>query len=683
MTKLIPVITNKGDIIIDKNEIVNSMIFVKQGRLSVELAINMNNIYNEIDDYINGNFILGEDKEDKKKKLEIYKRKNTFSLMSTLNYTMDDSFILNSGRKLSLSYKKPVSFRKNLLKFMKNQFLSGNNDIQDNANFTKIKYVKLYYIRKGEHFGEIFMFLNKPSSFTLRVKSPKAELLMLKKIDAIEISSNYPNIWKRVNKKSFKNLVHLKELISREIIKFCGKNGIKYNRSYKLEEVKRFNSLPNNKKMESKDKNNQKKDLRKRFKSFQINHQKLIQENLNKKRLTDINNNLIGRLKTKLLTKRNKSNTSINKMSSNKSSENNNNNIQNINKKDINNNNSQINESNNNIINNNENNNDNNNEDNSKNSTPYKECEVNDEIYEGEKFLEDINKISENANEINNEINYKNESTSFNLFKYEENSIYENKKNKNILKLIESSRGKRKTKLHYHKNKNNQLNNNYNVHYNINNSFNINQIHKNIIFDKNQLSITNSISFKINKSYDNLNNISTGKFIKDFAFQKKIKLIILKQYDSHYNTKIVAKQHKNSDIKIKHTFFKRNTKAFSLIKEIEGKNERTKIIRRKSVEYRKPNPKELNEEEKNKKIGKEQSNTMLNQITQNIIDGDKNLNNPEIFYNELFTNIIQNKNAFNIMKKKTMKNKSLDTKKAINKKKSILLTNKNNSSLIK
>ena len=682
VTKLIPIITNKGDIIIDKNEIINSMIFVKQGRLSVELAINMNNIYNEIDDYINGNFILGEDnKENEKKRLESYKRKNTFSLMSTLNYTMDDSFILNSGRKLSLNYKKPVSFRKNLLKMIKNKFSSKNNNEEDFLIVEKIKYIKLYYIRKGEHFGEIFMFLNKPSSFTLRVKSPKAELLMLKKIDAIEISSNYPNIWKRVNKKSFKNLVHLKELISREINKFCGKNGIKYNRSYKLEEIKHFKSLPNNKKMESKDKNNQKKDLRKRFKSYQINHQKLIQENLNKKRLTDINNNLIGRLKTKLLTKKNEPNTSIIKISSNKNIENKNNN----NKKNKNNNNNQINKSNNND-NNNDNNNENNNENHNKNSTPYKECEVNDEIYEGENFLEDINKISENVNEINNEINYKNESSSLNLFKFEENNIYENNKNNknnNILKLIGSSRGKRNTKLHYHKHNQNQLNNNYNVHYNINNSFNINQIHKNIMFDKNQLSITNSISFKINKSYDNLNNISTGKFIKDFAFQKKIKLIILKQYDSHYNTKIVAKQHKNSDIKIKHTFFKRNTKAFSLIKEIEGKNERTKIIRRKSVEYRKPNPKELNEEEKNKKIGKEQSNTMLNQITQNIIDGDKNLNNPEIFYNELFTNIIQNKNAFNIMKKKTMKNKSLDTKKAINKKKSILLSNINNSSLIK
>ena len=672
VTKLIPVITNKGDIIIDKNEIINSMIFVKQGRLGVEIAINMNNIYNEIDDYINGNFILGEDnKDDEKKKLEIYKRKNAFSLMSTLNYTMDDSFILNSGRKLSLNYKKPVSFRKNLLKLMKSKFSSKNEDKLNLMNKERIKYVKLYYIRKGEHFGEIFMFLNKPSSFTLRVKSKKAELLMLKKIDAIEISSNYPNIWKRANKKSFKNLAHLKELISREMIKFCGKNGIKYNRSYKLEEIKRFNSLPNNKKMESKDKNNNKKDLRKRFKSFQINHQKLIQEELQKKRLTDINYNLIGRLKTKLLTKKEKSNTSISK---NKNIKNKNNH----NKKE--NNKLQIKNNYNNRI-NDINNNDNNNDNNSKNSTPYKECEVNDEIYEGENFLEGINNTSENINEINNEINYKNEPTSFNLFKYDENIFYENKKSKDLLKLIESSRGKRNIKLQYHIHKKNQSNNKYNVHYNINNSFNINQIHKNVIFDKNQLSITNSISFKINKSYDNLNSISKGKFQKDVAFQKKIKLIVLNKYDSHYNTKIVTKQPKNSIINTKHTFFSRNSRALSLIKEIEGKNERPKLVRRRSVESMKP--KEINDEEKNKKYEKEQSNKMLNRITQNIIDGEKNLNNPEKFYNELFTNIIQNKNTFNIMKKKTIKNKSIDNKKVINKKKSIFLNGNNNSSLIK
>ncbi len=60
---------------------------------------------------------------------------------------------------------------------------------------------------------------------------------------------------------------------------------------------------------------------------------------------------------------------------------------------------------------------------------------------------------------------------------------------------------------------------------------------------------------------------------------------------------------------------------------------------------------------------------MLDQITKNIIDGDKNLNNPEIFYNELFENIIDNKNAtprkFKSAKKHLRKNnkKSLSMKK--------------------
>ena len=49
------------------------------------------------------------------------------------------------------------------------------------------------------------MFLNKRSPLSLRVKTKKAELYFLKKIDAIEISSSYPNIWKRVNRASFHN----------------------------------------------------------------------------------------------------------------------------------------------------------------------------------------------------------------------------------------------------------------------------------------------------------------------------------------------------------------------------------------------------------------------------------------------------------------------------------------------
>ena len=82
---------------------------------------------------------------------------------------------------------------------------------------------------------------------------------------------------------------------------------------------------------------------------------------------------------------------------------------------------------------------------------------------------------------------------------------------------------------------------------------------------------------------------------------------------------------------------------------------------------------------KKKKSEKDESSAMLNKITQNIIDGDKNLNNPQVFYNELFANIIQKKNTdlpTSIIKKKIKSRSSLKIKgnldKKISKKNSIL-----------
>ena len=55
-------------------------------------------------------------------------------------------------------------------------------------------------------------------------------------------------------------------------------------------------------------------------------------------------------------------------------------------------------------------------------------------------------------------------------------------------------------------------------------------------------------------------------------------------------------------------------------------------------DYDKPkNGKKL---EKDEEYAQYESMNMLNKITKSIIDGDKNLNNPDMFYNELFSNII-------------------------------------------
>ena len=160
----------------------------------------MDEIQNKINYYISGDFIIKSEEENsdnennKKEKnnnqmknIEL-KRNNTLSLMTTFNLS-------NNSLDYNNNTKKPISFKKRMQLYLKK---NGINDIEtlNNIRKKKFKYIKLYYIRKGEQYGEIPMFLNKPSNFILRVRSPKAELLFLKKIDAIEISSNYPNIWK-------------------------------------------------------------------------------------------------------------------------------------------------------------------------------------------------------------------------------------------------------------------------------------------------------------------------------------------------------------------------------------------------------------------------------------------------------------------------------------------------------
>ena len=55
------------------------------------------------------------------------------------------------------------------------------------------------------------MYLEKPAPLTLKVKSKIAEIFFLKKKDAFMISSLHHNIVKRINDKSYKNLLSIKK----------------------------------------------------------------------------------------------------------------------------------------------------------------------------------------------------------------------------------------------------------------------------------------------------------------------------------------------------------------------------------------------------------------------------------------------------------------------------------------
>ena len=59
------------------------------------------------------------------------------------------------------------------------------------------------------------MFLNQRSPLNLRVKSKKAELFFLNKKDALDISTNFPIIWKQISKKSLFNFEQIKRIINK------------------------------------------------------------------------------------------------------------------------------------------------------------------------------------------------------------------------------------------------------------------------------------------------------------------------------------------------------------------------------------------------------------------------------------------------------------------------------------
>ena len=628
VSKLIPIIAYQNDIIIEQNEIINSMIFVKQGRLSVELAINMNEIHNKINKYIAGDFIIGdddEDSEDKNEKIKPSNKKfelktnNTISLMTTFNLTSP----------LDTTKSKPISFKKRILKFLSKKKMKEN--YFQNVSNKKIKYIKLYYIHKGEQYGEISMFLNKKSSFTLKVKSQKAELLFLKKIDAIEISSNYPNIWKRANKKSFKKIIHLKELVTRELIKFCEKNGIKYDRNLN-KKVKHFNSVPthpsNKKKIKFKNINNN------------INNNKR-NDNMNNNRIKinkGINNDIN---KNEVFKRINFSNINNEEQEQEPEQENKTEKIEQI--KDIN------------------------------KKTPYDDFEINNEIYDDEIFIDKINNSLKNILNNNKDINCNEikDIPSINLVKNQE----DNKKNKDLIKLIDSSRVKPNLKIHYHKNKKSLYkNNNYNVQYNINNSFNIQNLQKNI-FNQNNFSIVPSESFNIKSIYNNLNHISKGKYHKDKELREKIENICknscIKNKKNSSKNLLNITANKKLMYKRK-SFFERHIGKLPLIvnRDKKDNNVMKKKLSVANISHNKVQNTVITEHKDDKlKNLNDKNDFMLDQITKNIIDGDKNLNNPEIFYNELFENIIDNKNAtprkFKSAKKHLKKNnkKSLSMKK--------------------
>ena len=233
LTNFIPKISKKNEFLIYEGEIVEEIIFIKDGKISLNAAINQEDPSKSIDKYFNEKFSPFSSDEEKK------------LLESRINDNNINKSTYVSQKNGEITYDSAKSKINNTFKTMKNKppeeksFLLNNNyqnnDSNDSCKFDinggviknedgSYQYLKIIDIRKNEHFGCVFMTLKKPCPLSLQVKTKFAELYLYKKEEAVATSKSYPNIWQKLYRKEFHNLRAIKNLTFKVLRKYMELN---------------------------------------------------------------------------------------------------------------------------------------------------------------------------------------------------------------------------------------------------------------------------------------------------------------------------------------------------------------------------------------------------------------------------------------------------------------------------
>ena len=200
VTSLKPLLSIKGDIVIEEGDFIKEIIFVKKGIINLNLSINIKDPESSLKKYLGENDI------------------------GKYHISYDQSKIIHPKNK------EKVNFGEELL----NSSLSSENN-NDEDNKDNIEDIKIIQIRNNEHFGDALMFLNERCPLIAKVRTKTAELLILRKIEAIEIYSIYPNIWKRINKKSLFNMEQIYLKIKKMVIELFKRYNLKIESKSSIE----------------------------------------------------------------------------------------------------------------------------------------------------------------------------------------------------------------------------------------------------------------------------------------------------------------------------------------------------------------------------------------------------------------------------------------------------------------
>ena len=207
----------KETILLMEGKKVEHIIFVKEGKLILEAAINLVNPSDSYEKYLKVNFKSIDDKNYQKVRNSISMANSPIEnksinnnnnltylekkLLENNNIGKGVSFFDKTKTKISFSFQRGYDSEDEHEKEKTDETKEGNN----------FKYLKILDIRKNEHFGDVYLFLDQPAPLTLKVKSRKAKIFILKKKDALSINNIHHNIMNRIRQKSFRNLISIKK----------------------------------------------------------------------------------------------------------------------------------------------------------------------------------------------------------------------------------------------------------------------------------------------------------------------------------------------------------------------------------------------------------------------------------------------------------------------------------------
>ena len=200
VTSLKPLLSIKGDIVIEEGDFIKEIIFVKKGIINLNLSINIKDPESSLKKYLGENDI------------------------GKYHISYDQSKIIHPKNKEKANFGE---------EFLNSSLSSENNNDEDNKD--NIEDIKIIQIRNNEHFGDALMFLNERCPLIAKVRTKTAELLILRKIEAIEIYSIYPNIWKRINKKSLFNMEQIYLKIKKMVIELFKRYNLKIESKSSIE----------------------------------------------------------------------------------------------------------------------------------------------------------------------------------------------------------------------------------------------------------------------------------------------------------------------------------------------------------------------------------------------------------------------------------------------------------------